>query len=53
VASFYVGSVGTGFKHPEAREVRKLLDGMVTGRPAIAKKGKTLVFGQSLSCCRD
>jgi len=40
----YVGSVGTGFKHAEAREIRALLDGMKTERPAIAKKGKTLVF---------
>lgn len=40
----YVGSVGTGFKHAEAREIRTVLDGMVTDRPAIAKKGKSLVF---------
>jgi bifunctional non-homologous end joining protein LigD len=40
----YVGSVGTGFKRAQAREIRTLLDGMKTDRPAIAKKGKTLVF---------
>jgi bifunctional non-homologous end joining protein LigD len=40
----YVGSVGTGFKHAEAREIRTLLDGMKTDHPAIPKKGKTLVF---------
>ncbi|UVC09840.1 non-homologous end-joining DNA ligase [Rhizobium sp. TH2] len=40
----YVGSVGTGFKHAQARDLKSLLDGMKTDRPAIAKKGKTLVF---------
>ena len=40
----YVGSVGTGFKHAQAREIRTLLDDMKTDRPAIATKGKTLVF---------
>ncbi|UVC12404.1 hypothetical protein IHQ71_30855 (plasmid) [Rhizobium sp. TH2] len=42
----YVGSVGTGFKHAQARELKTLLDGLRTNRPAIAKKGKTLVFVQ-------
>ena len=36
--------MGTGFKHAQAREIKTLLDGMVTDRPAVAKKGKTLVF---------
>jgi bifunctional non-homologous end joining protein LigD len=40
----YVGSVGTGFKHAAARELKSLLDGMKTDRPAIVKKGKALVF---------
>jgi len=40
----YVGSVGTGFKHAEARELKTLLEGMETDRPVIAKKGKNLVF---------
>lgn len=40
----YVGSVGTGFKHAEARDLKKLLDGIKTDRPAVAKKRKTLVF---------
>ena len=33
----YVSSVGTDFKHAEARSLKKLLDGMRTDRPAVAK----------------
>lgn len=40
----YVGSVGTGFKHAEARDLKKLLDGMRTDRPAVVKNCKNLVF---------
>ncbi len=40
----YVGSVGTGFKHAEAREIRALLDEIRTDQPAISKRGKNLIF---------
>lgn len=40
----YVGSVGTGFKHAEAREMKKLLHGIRTERPVIDKRGKNLIF---------
>lgn len=40
----YVGSVGTGFKHAQARELKTILDDMRTNNPAIVKKSKNLVF---------
>lgn len=40
----YVGSVGTGWKHAEARALKRQLDGMVTSRPAVKVKGRGLVF---------
>ncbi|MEF2552975.1 non-homologous end-joining DNA ligase [Aurantimonas sp. A2-1-M11] len=43
----YVGSVGTGFKGDQVRELKLLLDGMMTERPPYAPSGKKLVFVQS------
>ena len=40
----YVGSVGTGFKHAEARTLKTTLDAIVTSKPVISEKGKNLVF---------
>ncbi|MBW9052476.1 non-homologous end-joining DNA ligase [Rhizobium mesosinicum] len=42
----YVGSVGTGFDAKDAAELRALLDKLKTGRPAVALKGKNLVFAE-------
>jgi bifunctional non-homologous end joining protein LigD len=43
-AYIYVGSVGTGFKHAEARGMRKLLHGKRTEKPVIDKRGKSLIL---------
>ena len=40
----YVGSVGTGFKHAQAREMRKLLHDIRTEKPVITKTSKNLIF---------
>ena len=40
----YVGSVGTGFKDSEARDLKMKLDAIRTKRPAVSVKGKSLVF---------
>ncbi len=40
----YVGSVGTGFKHEEARQLRKTLDKLRVKRPPVAVSGKNIVF---------
>jgi bifunctional non-homologous end joining protein LigD len=40
----YVGSVGTGFKHAEARALKKQLDAIRTSNPALKLKNKKLVF---------
>ena len=40
----YVGSVGTGFKHAEARDLKQRLDAIRVNRPAVKVKGKSLVF---------
>ena len=46
----YVGSVGTGFKHDEARRLKKQLDKIKTRIPAVQVPGKNLVMvGPSLS----
>jgi bifunctional non-homologous end joining protein LigD len=42
----HVGSVGTGFSHQDARQLREMLDGMATTSPLIPLKGKKLVFAQ-------
>ncbi|MBB3595979.1 bifunctional non-homologous end joining protein LigD [Rhizobium sp. BK529] len=42
----YVGSVGTGFDAKNAEELRTLLDKLRTSRPAVALKGKNLVFAE-------
>ncbi|KQS64606.1 ATP-dependent DNA ligase [Rhizobium sp. Leaf371] len=43
-ALVYVGSVGTGFTDRDARELMDRLNAMRTKRPAVAVKGKSLVF---------
>lgn len=40
----YVGSVGTGFKHDEARQLRKTLDRLKTRTPPVRVPGKNLVL---------
>ena len=40
----YVGSVGTGFKHAEARDLKQRLDAIIIKKPVVKVKGKTLVF---------
>lgn len=40
----YVGSVGTGFKHSEARKLKQQLDQMPIERPPVSIKGKNLVY---------
>jgi bifunctional non-homologous end joining protein LigD len=40
----YVGSVGTGFKHAQAREMRRVLHDIRTEQPVISKGGKNNVF---------
>jgi bifunctional non-homologous end joining protein LigD len=40
----YVGSVGTGFKQREARELKERLDTMRRTKAAVPLKGKSLVF---------
>ncbi|MBB3660870.1 bifunctional non-homologous end joining protein LigD [Rhizobium sp. BK650] len=42
----YVGSVGTGFDAKDVAELRALLDKLKTGRPAVALKGKNLIFAE-------
>ncbi|AIC28810.1 ATP-dependent DNA ligase protein [Rhizobium etli bv. mimosae str. IE4771] len=42
----YVGSVGTGFNARDAAYLRMSLDKIRTKRPAVALKGKNLVFAQ-------
>jgi bifunctional non-homologous end joining protein LigD len=42
----HVGSVGTGFSHQDARQLRETLDRMATTSPIIPLKGKKLVFAQ-------
>ena len=45
----YVGSVGTGFKHDEARRLKKQLDKLKTSIPVVTVPGKNLVMtGPSL-----
>jgi bifunctional non-homologous end joining protein LigD len=43
-ALVYVGNVGTGFTQKVARDLRKQLDAIRTGKPAVRVKGKGLVF---------
>lgn len=43
----YVGSVGTGFKGDQVRELKLLLDGMMAERPPYAPNGKKLVFARA------
>ena len=40
----YVGSVGTGFKHDEARRLKTTLDKLKTKSPAVKVPGKNLVL---------
>ncbi len=40
----YVGSVGTGFKHQQAKDIRKQLDAIRIDKPAAPIKGKKLIF---------
>jgi bifunctional non-homologous end joining protein LigD len=40
----YVGSVGTGFKHDEARRLKKQLDKLKTRAPVVQVPGKNLVM---------
>ena len=40
----YVGSVGTGFTVRVARELRTRLDAIVTKRPAVRVKAKSVVY---------
>jgi bifunctional non-homologous end joining protein LigD len=40
----YVGNVGTGFKHDEARRLKKQLDKLKTGIPVVSVSGKDLVM---------
>jgi len=40
----FVGSVGTGFKHAQAREMRKALHDIRTPKPVIDKTGKNITF---------
>ncbi|WP_280640935.1 ATP dependent DNA ligase [Sinorhizobium meliloti] len=40
----YVGGCGTGWSHELSRELRKLLEGMVTKTPAVALRRKGAVF---------
>lgn len=40
----YVGSVGTGFKHAQARELKKQLDALRTTAPVFAKTSKNLIY---------
>lgn len=42
----YVGSVGTGFNAKDAEYLRRTLDKLRTGQPAVPLKGKNLVFAQ-------
>ena len=45
----YVGSAGTGFKHDEARRLKKPLDKLKTRVPVVSVPGKNLVMtGPSL-----
>ena len=47
----YVGSVGTGFKHEEARRLKKLLDKVKTRLPVVSVPGKNLVMtGPAFVC---
>ncbi len=43
-ALVYVGGCGTGWSHELSRELRKLLEGMVTKSPAVALRRKNAVF---------
>lgn len=43
-ALVYVGGCGTGWSHELSRELRKLLEGMVTKTPAVALRRKGAVF---------
>jgi bifunctional non-homologous end joining protein LigD len=43
-AYVYVGSVGTGFKHAQARELKTQLHEIRTPKPVISTTGKNLVF---------
>ncbi|MGZ2478004.1 ATP dependent DNA ligase [Sinorhizobium medicae] len=40
----YVGGCGTGWSHDLSRELRKLLEGMVTKTPAVVLRRKAAVF---------
>jgi bifunctional non-homologous end joining protein LigD len=42
----FVGSVGTGFTHQEARDLKEQLDLLRTPKPAVKVKGKMIVFCQ-------
>ncbi|MCM5693362.1 hypothetical protein M8037_32395 [Sinorhizobium meliloti] len=44
----YVGGCGTGWSHGLSRELRKLLEGMVTKTPAVDLKRKGVVFTEPL-----
>lgn len=44
----YVGSVGTGFKHQQAKEIRKQLDLLRIDKPAAPIRGKNLIFTEPL-----
>ena len=40
----YVGSVGTGFKHSEARDLKRQLDAIKTDHPAIRLSNRKMVY---------
>jgi bifunctional non-homologous end joining protein LigD len=42
----YIGSVGTGFKHSEARKLKQQLDQMPIERPPVLIKGKNIVYAR-------
>ena len=42
----YVGGVGTGFKHKEARDLKTLLDQIPADKPPVALKRKNAVFAR-------
>lgn len=42
----YVGGVGTGFKHKEARDLKSLLDQIPAEKPPVALKRKNAVFAR-------
>ncbi|MDX0184587.1 ATP-dependent carboligase [Sinorhizobium meliloti] len=44
----YVGGCGTGWSNELSRELRKLLEGMVTKSPAVALKRKNAIFTEPL-----